>query len=153
MLKLHHALSPAALALSLACMAAPAAAQDPGPIGYVMTVSGEAAVIRDSKSVAAVVGTPVMLGATLRTGPGGTLGVTLKDNTVMSFGPNSELSVDEFLFAPARNELKLTAKITRGTMNFISGVIAKLKPEAVQVQTPTGTIGVRGTHFLVKVDG
>jgi hypothetical protein len=145
------------LALALACATAtataPIAAQEAGAIGYVMKVSGEATVVSDGKAVAAVVGTPVMQGSTLRTGSAGSLGVTLKDNTVMSFGPNSELRVDEFLFAPARNELKLTANITRGTMNFISGVIAKLKPEAVQVQTPTGTIGVRGTHFLVKVDG
>jgi hypothetical protein len=118
-----------------------------------MKVSGDASVTYQGRSVTAAVGTPVLLGATLRTGASGAMGVTLKDNTVMSFGPNSELSVDEYLFAPADNELKLTAKITRGTMNFISGVIAKLKPEAVQVQTPTGTIGVRGTHFLVRVDG
>lgn len=143
----------ASIAMALACAAAPAAAQETGAIGYVMKVSGEAAVVSDGKSIPAAVGTPVMLGSTLRTGPGGALGVTLKDNTVMSFGPNSELQVDEFLFAPARNELKLTARITRGTLNFISGMIAKLRPEAVQVQTPTGTIGVRGTHFLVKVDG
>lgn len=143
----------AAMGMALACGAAPAMAQETGAIGYVMKVSGEAFVVSGGKSVAAAVGTPLVQGSTLRTGPAGSLGVTLKDNTVMSFGPNSELRVDEFLFAPARNELKLTANITRGTMNFISGVIAKLKPEAVQVQTPTGTIGVRGTHFLVKVDG
>jgi hypothetical protein len=153
MLKTGRTTLLASLALALACTAVPAAAQETGAIGYVMKVSGEAAVVSDGKSVPAVVGTPVLLGSTLRTGPAGALGVTLKDNTVMSFGPNSELRVDEFLFAPARNELKLTTSITRGTMNFISGVIAKLKPEAVQVQTPTGTIGVRGTHFLVKVDG
>ena len=155
MLKTGRTTLLASIALALACAAASAtaAAQETGAIGYVMKVSGEAAVVSDGKSVPAVVGTPVLLGSTLRTGPAGALGVTLKDNTVMSFGPNSELRVDEFLFAPARNELKLTTSITRGTMNFISGVIAKLKPEAVQVQTPTGTIGVRGTHFLVKVDG
>ena len=153
MLKTGRTTLLASIALALACAAAPAVAQETGAIGYVMKVSGDAAVVSDGKSVPAVVGTPVLLGSTLRTGPAGALGVTLKDNTVMSFGPNSELRVDEFLVAPARNELKLTTSITRGTMNFISGVIAKLKPEAVQVQTPTGTIGVRGTHFLVKVDG
>ncbi|SMP75743.1 FecR family protein [Noviherbaspirillum suwonense] len=142
-----------AIAMALACATAPAVAQETGAIGYVMKVSGEATVVNDGKAVPAEVGTPLLQGSTLRTGPAGSMGVTLKDNTVMSFGPNSELRVAEFLFAPARNELKLTASITRGTMNFISGVIAKLKPEAVQVQTPTGTIGVRGTHFLVKVDG
>ena len=33
-----------------------------------------------------------------------------------------------------------------------SGLIAKMRPEAQTVRTPTGTIGVRGTHFLVKID-
>lgn len=124
----------------------------PAAIGYVMTVKGTATVTTGSSTVPAAVGTPVALGSTLHVGADGALGVTMKDSTVMSLGPNSELLIEEYLFAPARNELKLTTKITHGTLNFISGVIAKLKPEAVQVKTPTGTIGVRGTHFYVKVD-
>lgn len=122
------------------------------PIGYVMTVKGEAFVGTAGKTIAAAVGTPVTIGAQLKTGATGSMGVTLKDNTVMSFGPNTELTVDEFLFDPAQGELRLGAKLSRGTLDFISGVIAKLKPEAVKLKTPTGTIGVRGTHFLVKVD-
>ena len=35
---------------------------------------------------------------------------------------------------------------------YRSGVIAKLRPDAVALKTPTGTIGVRGTHFVVKVE-
>jgi hypothetical protein len=37
-------------------------------------------------------------------------------------------------------------------LHYISGVIAKLKPEAVTVKTPSAIIGVRGTHFLVKAE-
>ena len=37
-------------------------------------------------------------------------------------------------------------------MNYVSGVIAKLQPDAVTLNTPTGTIGVRGTQFLVHVE-
>ncbi|MBA1273097.1 FecR family protein [Stutzerimonas azotifigens] len=128
-------------------------ADEPGePIGYVMKVEGEATVVTRGQALPASVGQAVMLGAELRTGADGALGVTLTDNTVMSFGPNSLLTVDEYLFTPAQEQLRLSARISRGTMNFISGVIAKLKPEAVEIKTPTGTIGVRGTHFLVKVD-
>ena len=92
------------------------------------------------------------VGAVMRTGRTGTLGVTLKDNTVMSFGPDTEVVVDDYLFDPGQGGLKLAASITRGTMNFVSGLIAKLRPDAQSVRTPTGTIGVRGTQFLVKVD-
>lgn len=121
------------------------------PVGYIMTVQGEASVTSRGQTIDARIGQAVIVGATLRTGPHGSMGVTLTDNTVMSFGPNSEFTLDEYQFEPAQEELKLTARVSRGTLNFISGVIAKLKPEAVELKTPTGTIGVRGTHFLVKV--
>lgn len=121
------------------------------PIGYIMTVQGNATLTSRGQTIDARVGQAVITGATLRTGADGSMGVTLSDNTVMSFGPNSEFVLDEYQFEPAREELKLSARMSRGTLNFISGVIAKLKPEAVELKTPTGTIGVRGTHFLVKV--
>ncbi|KJH84627.1 hypothetical protein UF78_01990 [Stutzerimonas stutzeri] len=121
------------------------------PIGYIMKVQGEATVTSRGQTIDAALGQAVILGAVLRTGAQGSMGLTLSDNTVLSFGPNSEFAVDEYAFEPAREELRLSARITRGTLNFISGVIAKLRPEAVELKTPTGTIGVRGTHFLVKV--
>lgn len=121
------------------------------PVGYIMKVQGEATVTSRGQTIDARAGQAVVLGAVLRTGAQGSMGITLSDNTVMSFGPNSEFTLDEYQFEPAREELRLSARISRGTLNFISGVIAKLKPEAVELKTPTGTIGVRGTHFLVKV--
>ena len=121
------------------------------PIGYIMKVQSPATVTSRGQTIEARIGQAVILGATLRTGPQGSMGVTLSDNTVMSFGPNSEFILDEYQFEPAHEELRLSARMSRGTLNFISGVIAKLKPEAVELKTPTGTIGVRGTHFLVKV--
>lgn len=121
------------------------------PVGYIMKVQGEATVTSRDQTIDASIGQAVILGAVLRTGADGAMGVTLSDNTVMSFGPNSEFTLDEYAFEPAREELRLSGHISRGTLNFISGVIAKLKPEAVELKTPTGTIGVRGTHFLVKV--
>lgn len=141
------------LMLSALAFAGPVSGDTAGePIGYVMTVKGKATVTRGGQATPASVGLPVVLGSTLTTGADGSMGVTLSDSTVMSFGPNTELTLDEYQFAPANEELRLSARISRGTLNFISGVIAKLKPEAVELKTPTGTIGVRGTHFLIKVD-
>lgn len=145
----------ASLLLSLLFITPTFAAESPSPkaIGYVMKVEGDAAVIVAGNAQPAKVGMPVFVNSSIKTGANGSLGVTLEDNTVMSFGPNSQLSFDAFAYEPSEQNLKLSAKITHGTLNYISGVIAKLKPEAVEINTPTGTIGVRGTHFLVKVDG
>ncbi len=122
------------------------------PIGYVKTVSGDASVTTAGKTVKAEVGTPVEVGSVLRTATKASLGVTFKDETVMSFGPNTELTVDEYLYAPGQGKLRMGSKLAKGSMNYVSGVIAKLQPDAVSVTTPTGTIGVRGTQFLVTVE-
>jgi hypothetical protein len=70
----------------------------------------------------------------------------------MSFGPNTELTVEEYLYAPGEGKLRFGSRLSKGSLEVVSGVIAKLKPEAVEMQTPTGTIGVRGTRFLVKIE-
>ena len=125
---------------------------DETPIGYVKTVSGEATVTTAGKSVKAQPGTPVAQGSVLKTAAKSSMGVTFKDETVMSFGSDTELTVDEYLYAPSQGKLKLGSKLAKGSMNYVSGVIAKLNPDAVSVQTPSGTIGVRGTQFVVKVE-
>jgi len=120
-------------------------------IGYVKTVTGQASVIAGGKTIKAEPGTPVYQDNILKTGKDGSLGLTLKDNTILSLGPDTEMVVDEFLYAPAKDELRLGGRVAKGSLNYVSGVIAKLKPENVVMRTPSGNIGVRGTHFAVSV--
>lgn len=122
------------------------------PIGYVKTVSGDAFVTTGDSRVKAEAGTPVFEGSRLKTGTKSSLGVTFRDDTVMSFGSDTDLTVDQYLYSPSQGKLGLVSKLFRGSMNYLSGVIARLQPNAVSVITPTGTIGVRGTQFAVKVE-
>jgi hypothetical protein len=128
-----------------------AGAQDSPPVGHVKNVKGVATVTTHGRTVSAQPGTPLHQGSALKTEAHSSMGITFRDNTLMSFGPNTLLTVDEFLFEPAEGKLKLGASMGRGTLNYVSGVIAQLKPEAVSVKTPAGMIGVRGTQFLLKV--
>jgi hypothetical protein len=129
-----------------------AAVSQTEPIGFVKTVTGEAWVSTAGQRTRAEPGTPVQLGSQLKTVAQASMGVTFKDNTVMSFGPDTELTVDEYLYAPAQGQLKLGTRLTKGSLNYVSGVIAKLKPDAVTLKTPTGIIGVRGTQFVARVE-
>ena len=122
------------------------------PVGYVKTVTGMAFVVVDGQAKPANIGSPVTRGSVLKTGANSTLGVTFNDSTLMSFGPETELRVDDYLYAPSEGKLRFGSSLMRGTLNYISGVIAKLKPDAITVTTPTGMIGVRGTQFVAKVD-
>jgi len=137
--------------LALLSLMAQAQAQTE-PIGYVKTVTGEAWISTAGQRIKAQPGSPVLLGSELKTAASATMGITFKDNTVMSFGPDTVLTVDEYLYAPAQGQLKLGTRLSKGSLNYVSGVIAKLKPDAVTVKTPSGIIGVRGTQFVVRVD-
>ncbi len=146
---------PAAPTPPAAAVAAPSAQHTPAqaaPVGYVKTVTGEAWVTTAGQRTPAALGSPVHQGSVLQTSANATLGVTFKDNTVMSFGPDTELTVEDYLFEPAQGDLRLGARLSKGTLNYVSGVIAKLKPAAVTVKTPAGIIGVRGTQFVARVD-
>lgn len=132
-------------------LASNAALADDTIIGYVKTTQGDASVVAAGQSTVATPGTPVKTSHMLRTGPQGSMGVTLTDNTLLSIGPDTELVIEEYLYDPAQDKLKIGTSLTKGSLNYVSGVIAKLKPTAVSVRTPTGNIGVRGTHFVAKV--
>ncbi|MBI2275851.1 MAG: FecR domain-containing protein [Dechloromonas sp.] len=125
---------------------------DQPPIGHVKSVSGEASITTGGKQVKAEVGSPIHQGSVLQTGKKSGMGVTFKDETVMSFGADTVFTVDEYLYSPVQGNLKFSSKLARGSLNYVSGVIEKLKPDAVTVSTPTGIIGVRGTQFLLKVE-
>jgi hypothetical protein len=120
--------------------------------GVVKTVSGFAFIDYNGQRFVAQVGSPVFLRSQLVTGHNSTIGVTFRDQTVISLGPDSHLGIDQYLFSPNEGSVGLVATMARGTLNYVSGLIAKLKPDGVSVNTPTAVIGVRGTQFVVRVD-
>ncbi len=122
----------------------------PETAGVVRVSTGPATVIRDGRAFPAVVGTRLCAGDALATGPGGSIGVILRDNSSLSLGPESSLVIQTFLFAPAEGKLGLLVRLSRGTLAFLSGLIGKLSPESVRFETPSATIGIRGTHFALK---
>ena len=142
----------AALLLCALCLTTVAGTAVAGEtIGVVRNVSGDAAVTREGKPFPATPGLKIMVGDTLATGPDGTLGVLLRDDSSLSIGPGSRLVLRSFQFAPLEGKFDLVARITRGTMAYLSGLIGKLAPEKARFETPTATIGIRGTRFAVKV--
>ena len=152
-LKGRHALLPRlALALLLIALAAiPARAED-ARIGTIKTLKGTARVVSGSDSVTAAVGTAVRQNDVVETGDDGALGVTFIDNTTLSLGPRSRITLSKVVFNPDKGDFAFVAQLAKGTFMFVSGSIAKLAPQAVQISTPSATIGIRGTRFLVKVD-
>ena len=121
------------------------------PIGMVKVSKGDTSILRDEKHVKGKIGQSVFQHDVLETGKDGALGVTFKDNTRVSLGPNSQLSLKKFAFNPKEKEYSFLSEIARGTLVYISGMMSKLSPESVSVKTPAATIGIRGTRFLIRI--
>ena len=79
----------------------------------------------------------------------GAVGITLRDNTLLSAGPNSTLDLNKFAFNTTTHAGELNASVKRGTLAVVSGKIAKTSPENVSFNTPTISLGVRGTEFVI----
>jgi hypothetical protein len=129
-----------------------AAEAAPTSVGLVKLAEGTAVVQRGDQTLPARPGLSLLEGDMLRTGADGRLGVILRDDTRVSLGPETEVRIDRFLFAPSQGQLALVLKMLRGAAAYVSGKIAKLSPDAVRVETPVAIVGVRGTRFAVKVE-
>ena len=130
----------------------PVAAQG-NAVGQIKKVSGQTQIERAGAKVAARMGDPVYAQDVIETGADGSIGITFVDNTTMSAGPNSEISLDEYRFDSSNFNGAMTTNVRKGTLSMVSGDIARSSPGAMKVRTPTATMGVRGTSFVVQVQG
>lgn len=136
--------------LVLACNTAWATSS--GHVGVVKLLAGDVVVLRGGQSIKAEQNMKLMQGDLISTGSSGRVGLIFEDDTVVSLGSNSSIAVESYLFKPEEKKLSFIARFFKGTASFLSGQIARLAPDNVRVETPRATIGMRGTHFLVKSD-
>lgn len=148
MLKNIAALVAALVAALSACGALAA-----GEAGTVKTAKGSVTVERGGQKLAAAAGFRVEAADLIVTGADSAVGITLRDNTLLSAGPNSVLNLDKFSFDATTHAGTLDASLKRGTLAVISGKLAKADPESVRFRTPTATLGVRGTEFVIEAAG
>jgi len=117
--------------------------------GLIKRVSGNAVLERAGQRKPIAVGSHVNVGDILRTGSDGSIGIALADDTLLAVGAESELVLSAYTFDSTTQDGNLLASVWRGTVAFVTGLIAKKAPENVRVQTRTVVLGVRGTEFIV----
>ena len=129
------------------------AAASQNQIAQVKTVSGQVTVKRASGQTSPKPGDLLFERDTIVTGADGAIGITFIDNTVMSAGPNSEISLEQFKFDSSNFNGSMLTQLRKGTLSVVSGDIARSSPGAMKVRTPAATLGVRGTRFVAEATG
>lgn len=76
--------------------------------------------------------------------------VLLRDGTALHLGERTQIDVRSFSYNPTTQQGNIVVGMLEGTMRMITGAIAKIQGNDVQVITKTSTIGARGTDFIVE---
>jgi hypothetical protein len=118
-------------------------------IGFIAGVQGDARVIRQSESLPATVGFSVELNDRLVTGRKSRIKVLFSDDSLVTVGGETELTITEHIFKAKANQRKTVMELVKGKMRAlvqkeVAGVSA-----VFEVHTTNAVAGVRGTEFIV----
>lgn len=92
--------------------------------------------------------TPVFLDDNLKANSTGLAQIKLVDDTKIVVGPDSNVTLDDFVFSSSNSARVVTVSVTKGAFRWISG---RSGSKAYTIKTPAGSIGVRGTAFDVTI--
>ena len=98
-----------------------------------------------------VVGSSIVPGQRLRTNATGVLHVLFMDQSALTLGPDSELSIDEFRFDPATRQGQIRLGLAQGVLRVVGGQISKNTPTTIK--TAHGTVEILGGITMVEVNG
>jgi hypothetical protein len=93
-------------------------------------------------------GSELRASETVRTGDAGKADLVFVDRTNLTVGPASEVVLDKFVYDPVGSSGKVVLQTTRGAFRFVTGT---QDHSAYQINTPYGSLGVRGTAFTCEV--
>lgn len=115
-------------------------------IGEVTEVTGEAKIIRaDGTEEPVILGTEVYEGDIIETEGASAVNIGFVDESSFAVSSDARIAIDEFVFDPASESGAQDFSVLRGVFMYTSGLIGRENPDSVEIDTPVGSIGIRGT--------
>ena len=121
------------------------------PIGDIVESTGIGKIVRQQENISNLNNLPIQLNDVAETAMGSML-IKFLDNAELSLKEHSEVLIDEIYYDPDPNLSKMSMKFTMGTARFASGSLGLVNKANIDIQTPTATIGIRGTDFTTTID-
>lgn len=119
-------------------------------VALIKSVSGSVTVLRQTTTFQAQAGTTLQVADRLQAGPESTAAIVFLDGTLLTVGNDADVQLRDYLFEPKSSRYGFSVYLTKGAAIYSSGKIGKVSPDSVKIETPSATIGVRGTRFLVQ---
>ena len=123
------------------------------PIGEVIEQTGSGQIIRDKEeiTVSGAYMPEIELNDIAETA-NGKMKIEFLDKAQLDLKEHSEVLIDEIYYDPDPSLSKMSMKFTMGTARFASGSLGLVNKANIDIQTPTATIGIRGTDFTTTID-
>ncbi len=118
-------------------------------IGVIAVGIGE---ILNQKNEKLSTGSKIYFGDTIIVKEKSNAQILLLDETALTVGEKSELTIDDFVYDPQSKVGKIVSNIKVGTVRIVTGEISNQNPENLKVNVPTGSVGARGTEFVVVTE-
>jgi hypothetical protein len=119
--------------------------------GIIKNIHGQVQIERGGLNLDAKVGDSVNEKDRITAKSESSVGISMNDETLLSIGQNSSIIIDKYTFNPVTRDGRVETSILKGTLRFVTGLIGQKHPEAIALNTPVATIGIRGTDFIVEV--
>ena len=117
-------------------------------VGRVLVANGDVALVRAGAAQVLVIGTPLLEGDLIKTGPDGNAQIWFTDNSVVALRSSSEFSIRQYRFDSGTAVGNLAFDLVKGGLRTLTGLIGKNnRPDAYRVNTRNATIGIRGTQY------
>jgi len=120
-------------------------------VGEITASTGPGQIKRDTERFDGAVGTGLEMQDTITT-QNGAWQLEFVDDTRVDVTEHSRMVIDEFIYDPNTKTGALTMRATLGAVRYASGQIAKNSRQRVSIRTPSATINVRGTDFMMIID-
>jgi len=120
--------------------------------GIVTSLTGSVLAISQSGTRELSMDSPIFQGEKIVTRDNGRVEVQFLDDTTLSLGKNSEVTVDDYVYdADNAANSNLLLQMGKGVFRTVTGEIAKQNPDHFNLKSPMALIGIRGTTVLGEV--
>ncbi len=105
--------------------------------------------VRNGVAVELNVGDLVFQGDVVQTLSNSALAIAFSDGSAFTLNENARMALNEFVYDPNSTSNSALINLVQGTVSFVAAQVAKTGN--MRVDTPTATLGIRGTFVTVSV--
>ena len=119
-------------------------------VALVIGVEGEVTVVREGNHLSLTRKETLYKADQILTGRDSAIELKMLDGSYINLGELAEMFIKELVYDPIKKDGFMDLEVAVGAFRIVSGSIAKLGPDLMQLKIPVATIGIRGTGLVGK---